>query len=79
MLDTGCLYLKDAPLNLLDLSKPSTINFNGFTKLWQLVEAQTSRLYEAGCSLLDRWALDTKADFNEEELLQLAKNHFTPR
>ena len=26
----------------------------------------------------DLWALATKADLNEEELLQLAKNHFTP-
>ena len=27
----------------------------------------------------DLWALATKADLNEEELLSLAKNHFTPR
>jgi hypothetical protein len=27
----------------------------------------------------DLWTLATKADLNEEELLSLAKNHFTPR
>ncbi len=27
----------------------------------------------------DLWALATKAALNEEELLSLAKNHFTPR
>jgi len=32
-----------------------------------------------GSPYFDLWALATKADLNEEELLQLAKNHFTPR
>ena len=32
-----------------------------------------------GAPYFDLWALATKADLNEEELLQLAKNHFTPR
>ena len=32
-----------------------------------------------GAPYFDLWALATKADLNEEELLSLAKNHFTPR
>ena len=32
-----------------------------------------------GAPYIDLWALATKADLNEEELLSLAKNHFTPR
>jgi ubiquinone/menaquinone biosynthesis C-methylase UbiE len=32
-----------------------------------------------GAPYLDLWALATKADLIEEELLSLAKNHFTPR
>jgi len=32
-----------------------------------------------GSPYFDLWALATKADLNEEELLSLAKNHFTPR
>jgi len=32
-----------------------------------------------GAPYFDLWALATKSDLNEEELLQLAKNHFTPR
>ena len=32
-----------------------------------------------GTPYFDLWALATKADLNEEELLSLAKNHFTPR
>jgi SAM-dependent methyltransferase len=32
-----------------------------------------------GAPYFDLWALATKADLNEEELLQLAKNHFTPQ
>jgi hypothetical protein len=32
-----------------------------------------------GAPYFDLRALATKADLNEEELLQLAKNHFTPR
>ena len=32
-----------------------------------------------GVPYFDLWALATKADLNEEELLSLAKNHFTPK
>ena len=32
-----------------------------------------------GAPYFDLWALATKVDLNEEELLSLAKNHFTPR
>jgi hypothetical protein len=32
-----------------------------------------------GTPYFDLWTLATKADLNEEELLQMAKNHFTPR
>ena len=32
-----------------------------------------------GDPYFDLWALATKADLDEEELLSLAKNHFTPR
>ena len=32
-----------------------------------------------GAPYFDLWALATKEDLNEEELLSLAKNHFTPR
>ena len=32
-----------------------------------------------GAPYFDLWALATKADLNEEELLSMAKNHFTPR
>lgn len=32
-----------------------------------------------GAPYFDLWALATKADLNEEELLSLATNHFTPR
>ena len=32
-----------------------------------------------GAPYFDLWALATKADLNEEELLSLAKNHFPPR
>jgi len=32
-----------------------------------------------GAPYFDLWALATKVDLNEEELLQLAKNHFTPK
>jgi hypothetical protein len=32
-----------------------------------------------GAPYFDLWALATKAEFNEEELLSMAKNHFTPR
>ena len=32
-----------------------------------------------GDPYFDLWALATKEDMNEEELLSLAKNHFTPR
>jgi ubiquinone/menaquinone biosynthesis C-methylase UbiE len=32
-----------------------------------------------GDPYFDLWALATKADLNEEELLSLAKNHFTPK
>jgi tetratricopeptide (TPR) repeat protein len=32
-----------------------------------------------GAPYFDLWALATKSDLTEEELLQLAKNHFTPR
>jgi predicted SAM-dependent methyltransferase len=32
-----------------------------------------------GAPYFDLWALATKSDLNQEELLSLAKNHFTPR
>jgi predicted SAM-dependent methyltransferase len=32
-----------------------------------------------GAPYFDLWALATKADLDEEELLSMAKNHFTPR
>ena len=32
-----------------------------------------------GAPYFDLWALATKAEMNEEELLSLAKNHFTPK
>jgi hypothetical protein len=32
-----------------------------------------------GASYIDLWTLATKTDLSEEELLSLAKNHFTPR
>ena len=32
-----------------------------------------------GAPYFDLWALATKEDMNEEELLTLAKNHFTPK
>ena len=32
-----------------------------------------------GTPYFDLWALATKSDLNEEELLSMAKNHFTPR
>ena len=31
-----------------------------------------------GAPYFDLWALATKSDLNEEELLQLAQNHFIP-
>jgi hypothetical protein len=34
---------------------------------------------ERGAPYFNLWALATKAYLNEEELLQLAKNHFTTR
>jgi predicted SAM-dependent methyltransferase len=47
-----------------------TLQASGFTKI-----ATTKR----GYPYFDLWALATKADLNEEELLSLAKNHFTPK
>jgi len=41
----------------------------------QVMDASMKR----GAPYFDLWALATKADINEEELLSLAKNHFTPR
>jgi hypothetical protein len=32
-----------------------------------------------GAPYFDLWALATKAELNEEELLALAKTHFTPK
>jgi SAM-dependent methyltransferase len=47
-----------------------TLQASGFLKI-----ATTKR----GYPYFDLWALATKADMNEEELLSLAKNHFTPK
>jgi ubiquinone/menaquinone biosynthesis C-methylase UbiE len=47
-----------------------TLQASGFTKI-----ATTKR----GQPYFDLWALATKADLNEEELLILAKTHFTPK
>ena len=41
MLNTICIYLNSAHLELLELSKNSQIITKGCTKLWQIVEAQT--------------------------------------
>jgi predicted SAM-dependent methyltransferase len=48
----------------------ATLQSSGFTRVASM---------KRGAPYFDLWALATKADLNEEELLQLAKNHFTPR
>jgi ubiquinone/menaquinone biosynthesis C-methylase UbiE len=47
-----------------------TLQSSGFKRVASL---------KRGTPYFDLWALATKSDLNEEELLQLAKNHFTPR
>jgi SAM-dependent methyltransferase len=48
----------------------ATLQSSGFTRVASM---------KRGAPYFDLWALATKADLNEEELLSLAKNHFTPR
>lgn len=47
-----------------------TLLYSGFKRVASM---------KRGHPYFDLWALATKADLNEEELLSLAKNHFTPR
>jgi hypothetical protein len=56
----------------------------GFTKKELSGALQTSGFkrvasMKRGAPYFDLWALASKADLNEEELLSMAKNHFTPR
>jgi hypothetical protein len=56
----------------------------GFTErgaVWNSAIFRLQRVasMKRGAPYFDLWALATKADLNEEELLQLAKNHFTPK
>jgi hypothetical protein len=46
-----------------------TLQSSGFKKIASM---------KRGAPYFDLWALACKADLNEEELLSLAKNHFTP-
>ena len=47
----------------------ATLQSSGFKRVASL---------KRGVPYFDLWALATKADLNEQELLSLAKNHFTP-
>jgi len=59
------LYPHEVPVAL-----SGTLQSSGFKR-----DASMKR----GAPYFDLWALATKADLNEEELLSMAKNHFTPR
>ena len=80
-----------APLDILHGHRPPMARGNlymahrcGFTEKVLSKTLQTSGFkrvasMKRGSPYFDLWALATKADLNEEELLSLAKNHFTPR
>jgi ubiquinone/menaquinone biosynthesis C-methylase UbiE len=80
-----------APLDILYGHRPSMAKGNlymahrcGFTEKVLSGTLQSSGFkrvasMKRGAPYFDLWALATKADLNEEELLSLAKNHFTPR
>ena len=80
-----------APLDILYGHRPPMARGNlymahrcGFTEKVLSGTLQTSGFkrvasMKRGAPYFDLWALATKADLNEEELLSLAKNHFTPR
>jgi hypothetical protein len=48
----------------------ATLQSSGFKKVASM---------KRGAPYFDLWALATKADLNQEELLSLAKIHFTPK
>ena len=80
-----------APLDILYGHRPPMARGNlymahrcGFTKkvlsgTLQATGFKQVASMKRGGPYFDLWALATKADLNEEELLSLAKNHFTPR
>ena len=80
-----------APLDILYGLRTSMANGNlymahrcGFTKKVLTATLQASGFKSVasmsrGHPYFDLWALATKAELNEEELLALAKTHFTPR
>ena len=80
-----------APLDILYGHRPPMARGNlymahrcGFTEKVLSGTLQTSGFkrvasMKRGAPYFDLWALATKANLNEEELLSLAKNHFTPR
>jgi predicted SAM-dependent methyltransferase len=80
-----------APLDILYGHRPQMAMGNlymahrcGFTKKVLTATLQASGFQSVasmsrGHPYFDLWALTTKAALNEEELLSLAKNHFTPR
>jgi hypothetical protein len=80
-----------APLDILYGHRPPMARGNlymahrcGFTEKVLSGTLQTSGFkrvasMKRGAPYFDLWALATKADLNEEELLQLTNNHFTPR
>ena len=80
-----------APLDILYGHRPAMASGNlymahrcGFTEKVLSGTLQSSSFkrvasMKRGAPYFDLWALATKADLNEEELLSLAKNHFTPR
>jgi uncharacterized protein (DUF427 family) len=49
------------------------------TETFQGSDLKSVTSMKGGAHYFDLWALATKADLKEEELLSLAKNHFTPR
>ena len=80
-----------APLDILYGHRPAMNAGNlymahrcGFTKKVLTTTLQASGFktvasMSRGHPYFDLWALATKADLNEEELLSLAKTHFTPK